>query len=98
MKSMTSYLKDIDKEKLKTVLEIKEAYNSGKLELDEAKRQLKEKVKTLTPVEIAAAEQELKEFEDDECRKEDIQGMLKLFEDIMDTSRPDLPSKSLSIP
>ena len=92
MKSMTSYLKDIDKEKLKTVLEIKEAYNSGKLELDEAKRQLKEKVKTLTPVEIAAAEQELKEFEDDECRKEDIQGMLKLFEDIMDTSRPDLPS------
>ena len=92
MKSMTGYLKDIDKEKLKTVLEIKEAYNSGKLELDEAKRQLKEKVKTLTPVEIAAAEQELKEFEDDECRKEDIQGMLKLFEDIMDTSRPDLPS------
>ena len=42
MKSMTSYLKDIDKEKLKTVLEIKEADNSGQLELDEAKRQLKE--------------------------------------------------------
>lgn len=92
MESMINNLKDIDKNKLKTVLEIKDAYNSGKIGLDEAKRQLKEKVKKLTPVEIAAAEQELKEFEDDECRKEDIQAMLTLFEDIMDTSRPDLPA------
>ena len=89
---MTRYLKDIDKEKLKTVLEIKEAYNGGRMSLGEAKRILKEKVKKLTPQEIAVAEQELKEFEDDECRKENIQSMLVLFEDIMDTSRPDLPA------
>ena len=56
------YLKDIDKEKLKTVLEIKEAYNGGRMSLEEAKRILKEKVKKLTPQEIAVAEQELKEF------------------------------------
>ena len=92
MENMMQYLKDIDKEKLKTVLEIKEAYNGGRMSLEEAKRILKEKVKKLTPAEIAVAEQELKEFEDDECRKENIQGMLVLFEDIMDTSRPDLPA------
>ena len=92
MENMTRYLKDIDKEKLKTVLEIKEAYNGGRMSLEEAKRILKEKVKKLTPAEIAVAEQELKEFEDDECRKENIQSMLVLFEDIMDTSRPDLPA------
>ena len=91
MENMMHYLKDIDKEKLKTVLEIKEAYNGGRMSLEEAKRILKEKVKKLTPAEIAVAEQELKEFEDDECRKENIQSMLVLFEDIMDTSRPDLP-------
>lgn len=92
MENMMQYLKDIDKEKLKTVLEIKEAYNGGRMSLEEAKRILKEKVKKLTPAEIAVAEQELKEFEDDECRKENIQSMLVLFEDIMDTSRPDLPA------
>ena len=92
MENMMHYLKDIDKEKLKTVLEIKEAYNGGRMSLEEAKRILKEKVKKLTPAEIAVAEQELKEFEDDECRKENIQSMLVLFEDIMDTSRPDLPA------
>jgi len=92
MENMTRYLKDIDKEKLKTVLEIKEAYNGGRMSLEEAKRILKEKVKKLTPQEIAVAEQELKEFEDEECRKENIQSMLVLFEDIMDTSRPDLPA------
>lgn len=92
MENMMQYLKDIDKEKLKTVLEIKEAYNGGRMSLEEAKRILKEKVKKLTPAEIAVAEQELKEFEDEECRKENIQGMLVLFEDIMDTSRPDLPA------
>ena len=45
MENMMHYLKDIDKEKLKTVLEIKEAYNGGRMSLEEAKRILKEKVK-----------------------------------------------------
>ncbi|MGP1459446.1 MAG: PAS domain-containing protein [Treponema sp.] len=91
MESMADYLKDVDKKKLETVLEIKDAFNSGRMTLKEAKALLKEKVGTVTPAEIALAEQELKEIEDDECRKEDIQGMLALFEDVMDTSRPELP-------
>ena len=88
MESMRNHLKNIDDKKLAAVLEIKTAYDSGRMSLDEAKRL----VRTLTPAEIALSEQELKDFEDDECRKEDIQKTLLLFEDIMDTSRPDLPA------
>ena len=91
MENMRNYVPNIDDKKLETVLEIKNAYDSGRMSLEEAKRLLREKVKTLTPAEIALSEQELKEFEDDECRKENIQKTLLLFEDIMDTSRPALP-------
>lgn len=88
--NMREHLKDYDENKLKIVLEIKEAYNNKEISLNEAKKILKEKVGTLKPYEIALAEQELKELVDDECRKEDIQAMLLLFEDVMDTSRPNL--------
>lgn len=89
---MEKFLPQADLNKLKLVLRIKEAYNHGKLSLEEARKELKEKVVTLKPYEIALAEQELKEVEDDECRKEDIQQMLDLFQDVMDTSRPQLPA------
>lgn len=91
MEDMKNFLPKADLDKLKLVLEIKEAYNQGKMSLEEARKVLKEKVVTLKPYEIALAEQELKEVEDDECRKEDIQQMLDLFEGVMDTSRPELP-------
>lgn len=78
-------------DKLRIVLDTKERYMSGELSLDDARAILREKVKTLRPYEIALAEQELKTFEEDECRKEDIQQMMQLFQDVMDTSRPDLP-------
>ncbi len=89
---MKQYLSDYDEAKLKKVIEIKELYNSGKMSLEDARVELKKNVKSLKPHEIALAEQHLKEFEDDECRKENIQQMLELFEGIMDTSRPDLES------
>lgn len=91
MEKMTSYLPSIDTRKLNRILEIKEAYTSGKLSLSEARHILKQDVGTIKPYEIAVAEQELKEVEDDECRKEDIQKMLELFEGLMDTTRPQLP-------
>lgn len=83
----------IDEEKLKTVLQIKHDYNTGVIALQEAKRILKEKVGTLKPYEIALAEQELQEFDENECQKEDIQKMLELFDGIMDTDRPALPPR-----
>ena len=91
MENMKTFLPEADLAKLRLVLEIKDAYNHGTISLEEARKMLKEKVVTLKPYEIALAEQELKEVQDDECRKEDIQRMLELFDGIMDTSRPDLP-------
>ena len=88
---MRNNLPEIDMEKLQIVLDTKERYLDGKLTLDEARAILRERVKTLRPYEIALAEQELKTFDEDECRKEDIQQMMALFQDVLDRSRPDLP-------
>ena len=88
---MQKHLPEVNMDKLRIVLDTKERYMSGDLSLDDARAILREEVKTLRPYEIALAEQELKTFEEDECRKEDIQQMMQLFQDVMDTSRPDLP-------
>ena len=76
---MKHHLDSIDSAKIKTVVQLKDDYNAGKIGLADAKRILKEKVGSLKPYEIALAEQELKEFDEDECQKEDIQKMLELF-------------------
>lgn len=89
---MKSHLPEVNLDKLRVVLDIKEAYMSGAISLEEGRKRLREQVTKLCPYEIALAEQELKTIEDDECRKEDIQSMMLLFEEVMDTSRPDLPS------
>ena len=91
MENMRNNLPEIDMEKLQIVLDTKERYLDGKLTLDEARAILRERVKTLRPYEIALAEQELKTLDEDECRKEDIQQMMELFQDVLDRSRPDLP-------
>lgn len=80
-----------DREKLAFMLEVKRAYNEGKLTLSEARKQLARKVTRIEPWEIALAEQELEEFSDNQCKTEDIQGMLALYQGLMDTSRPKLP-------
>ena len=67
---MQSHLPEVDLEKLRHVLSIKERYMEKELTLAEARALLKEKVTTLRPYEIALAEQELKTLDDDECRKE----------------------------
>lgn len=86
MEKMQEHLSDVDMNKLKIIFEVKEAYNNGKISLEEGRARLKKEVGSIKPYEIALAEQELKEFNDDECEKEDIQKMLELFDEIMDTS------------
>ena len=88
---MKNHLPKIDDEKLKFVVELKDRYNSGKISLEDARKLLKEKVVSLKPYEIAFAEQKLKSFDENECKKEDIQSMMQLFDGVMDTGRPDLP-------
>ena len=61
---MKRHLDLVDDGKIKTVLQLKNDYNAGKIGLADAKRILKEKVGSLKPYEIALAEQELKEFDE----------------------------------
>ena len=59
--------------------------------MEEGRTQIREQVGKIYPYEIALAEQELKTIEENECQKEDIQKMIELFDEVMDTSRPNLP-------
>ena len=81
---------NIDLNKLNYIIEIKSKYNEGLLSLEDTKILLKEKVKIIKPYEIALAEQKIKQFDENECVKENIQEMLILFEDVLDTSKPTL--------
>ena len=88
---MKKYLPHVDLEKLGKILEIKEEYQRGDISLEEGRTRIREQVGKIYPYEIALAEQELKTIEEDECHKEDIQKMIELFDEVMDTSRPNLP-------
>lgn len=88
---MKKYLPSVDLEKLRKTLEIKEAYQRGDISLEEGRARIRKQVGKIRPYEIALAEQELKTIEENECRKEDIQKMIELFDEVMDTSRPNLP-------
>lgn len=88
---MEKHLKDIDENKLNKIIKIKDDYNLGRISLEDAKDKIKEVATSLKAYEIAYAEQKLKEFEADECQKEDIQKMLEVFGDVMENIRPDLP-------
>lgn len=88
---MQNYLPETDLNQLRELLRIKEAYLHGQMGLEEARAELRKTFDKISPYHIAVAEQKLKEFEDHQCEKEDIQGMLDLYEGLMDTSRPKLP-------
>lgn len=90
MAEMKDYLTDIDDNKLKIIFEVKEAYNSGTITLAEGRQRLKNEVGKVKPYEIAFAEQKLKAVDALDCQKEDIQKMLELFDEILDTSDPNL--------
>ena len=90
--SMMDHVPEHDMDKLKFILEVKDAYNSGSITLEEGRRRLRERVDSIKPYEVALAEQELEEFEEGQCQKEDIQSMLALFEGLIDRSRPELPA------
>lgn len=90
MANMRDYL-SIDDDKLKRAFAIKEKLEKAEITLEEAKAAMKKEVVSITPAEIAYMEQSFKPFEEDECKKEKIQNMLALYEDILETSLPSLP-------
>jgi len=87
MGEMRSNFDNVNGDKLKIVAKIKLDYVEGRLSLEEARALLKEKVGSLKPYEIAVIEQETKEYDQDVCKKEDIQSMMDLFSEIMEDSK-----------
>lgn len=81
-----------DTERLSALLQIEEDYETGKIDVKEARRQLSEKVGRVHPYDIAKAEQHLVPADDEECRKVDMKKTLQLLDGFLDTSRPDLPT------
>ena len=81
----------LDQEKLRRMLKIKQQYDYGHLPLEEARSRMKNEVGTISAAEFAAAEQLLKDEDPDECRNEDVRGMLEVFEGLMDTEETELP-------
>ena len=81
----------LDQDKLRRMLEIKRQYDNGLLPLEEARNRVKIEVGKITAAEFAAAEQLLKDEDPDECRNEDVRGMLEVFEGLMDTEEAELP-------
>lgn len=92
MEDMLRGLSAKDTERLSALLQIEEDYETGKIDLKEARRQLSEKVGRVHPYDIAKAEQHLVPADDEECRKVDMKKTLQLLDGFLDTSRPDLPA------
>lgn len=88
---MREYLDNYNKAKIKKMIEVKEKVAHGEMTLEEGRKELKKSMDSITPEEIAIAEQELMEFEEDQCQKEDVQAMVDLFDELMERGRPDLP-------
>ena len=70
---------DINNERYRIIVSIKEDYLDGKLSLEEGNRILKEKLGTCTPDEFAYAEQSLKGVYKDEEILEKMDDLLELL-------------------
>lgn len=76
---------NIDEAVLKEIIRIKEEYFNGKLNLEDARSQVKAHVSKLKPWEFAYAEQALKDHVDDEEIQDHIDQVLELFDGILET-------------
>ena len=88
---MQRHLPKIEIDRLQCLADIKKQYALGTISLEEAKRQLKEKVGKLRPYHYALMEQTMTEENPEECFKENLSELNKLLEEMMDYSIPTLP-------
>ena len=82
---------DINNERYRIIVSIKEDYLDGKLSLEEGNRILKEKLGTCTPDEFAYAEQSLKGVYKDEEILEKMDDLLDLFDGILVRAENEYP-------
>lgn len=82
---------DINNERYRIIVSIKEDYLDGKLSLEEGNRILKEKLGTCTPDEFAYAEQSLKGVYKDEEILEKMDDFLELFDGVLVRAENEYP-------
>ena len=82
---------DINNERYRIIVSIKEDYLDGKLSLEEANRILKEKLGTCTPDEFAYAEQSLKGVYKDEEILDKMDDLLNLFDGVLVRAENEYP-------
>jgi len=82
---------DINNERYRIIVSIKEDYLDGKLSLEEGNRILKEKLGTCTPDEFAYAEQSLKGVYKDEEILDKMDDLLNLFDGILVRAENEYP-------
>ena len=71
---MKDYLPEIEMDKMKTLLDVEERYETGKITLEEAREIMRTKVGKIRPYHIAYMEQTLKDGAEDECVRGYAQG------------------------
>ena len=82
---------DINNERYRIIVSIKEDYLDGKLSLEEGNRILKEKLGTCTPDEFAYAEQSLKGVYKDEEILDKMDELLNLFDGVLVRAENEYP-------
>ncbi|WP_059361186.1 PAS domain-containing protein [Veillonella tobetsuensis] len=82
---------DINNERYRIIVSIKEDYLDGKLSLEEGNRILKEKLGTCTPDEFAYAEQSLKGIYKDEEILDKMDDLLNLFDGVLVRAENEYP-------
>ena len=82
---------DINNERYRIIVSIKEDYLDGKLSLEEGNRILKEKLGACTPDEFAYAEQSLKGVYKDEEILEKMDDLLELFDGVLVRAENEYP-------
>lgn len=82
---------DINNERYRIIVSVKEDYLDGKLSLEEGNRILKEKLGTCTPDEFAYAEQSLKGVYQDDEILEKMDDLLHLFDGVLVQAENEYP-------
>ena len=82
---------DINNERYRIIVSVKEDYLDGKLSLEEGNRILKEKLGTCTPDEFAYAEQSLKGVYKDEEILDKMDNLLNLFDGVLVRAQNEYP-------
>ena len=82
---------DINNERYRIIVSVKEDYLDGKLSLEEGNRILKEKLGTCTPDEFAYAEQSLKGVYQDDEILEKMDDLLNLFDGVLVQAENEYP-------